>query len=199
MSGVWNVGTTAEVREPTLRVEGDRAVLQILEQIELVFVSLVLEVGDGLGLRHVAPDVLALLLGQFQHLLLHGREILVAEDVIAEIDVVVEAALHSRSHPELDARVKDLEGLGHQVRAAVPEGALGPFAAPCEELQGHVATQGTLGVADFPVHFSGQHIAGKAFADVTGDVHGRCAVFGLADGAVGEGNLDHGVWIRGQR
>ena len=199
VSGVRNVGPAAEVGESALRVEGDRAVLEILEQVELVFVSFLLEVSDGLRLRHVAPDVLALLLGQLQHLLLDRRKILVAEDVVAEIDVVIEPALHGRSHPELHARVECLERLGHQVRTAVPQGALGPFAAPGEELQGHVTPEGTLGVADFPVHFSGQHIPGKAFADVTGDVHGRGAVFGLADGAVGEGNLDHGVWIRVQR
>ena len=190
---VRDVWSAAEIGEVALRIKGDGPIFEAFEQVEFVLVALLREVGRGFCLGHGSAGEGGLGFGQIQHLLLHRRKVLVGEGVLPEIHVVVEPVLQRRPDPKLHPRVQRLERLGQQVGRTVPHGLLARVVAPGEELQLSVFLDGALGIADFAVDLGGQHVPGEAFADARGDVQGSRSGCYLADGAVGQGNVNHGV------
>ena len=129
---VGNMRAAAEVRERTVRIEGDGAVLEVRDELDLVLVALFGEGLEGFGLGNLAADELLLVAGELLHLLFDSREIGFG-DGRRGIDVVVESVLDGGADAELDARVEVLEGLGQQVRRRVPEGVLALVVVPLVE------------------------------------------------------------------
>ena len=129
---VGNMRAAAEVRERTVRIEGDGTVLEVRDELDLVLVALFGESLEGFGLGDLAADELLLVAGELLHLLFDSREIGFG-DGRRGIDVVVESVLDGGADAELDARVEVLEGLGQQVRRRVPEGVLALVVVPLVE------------------------------------------------------------------
>ena len=80
-----DMGSAAEVGEASVGIEGDRAVLEVAYELALVLVALLLEVVEGLGLRHLPAFEGLLGLGKLLHLVLGQGEAL-------ELDKLTEAA-----------------------------------------------------------------------------------------------------------
>ena len=169
---VRDVRPPAEVGEFSLGVERDGPVFEALQQIELVFVALLCEVGQRLRLRHVLAHKGVLGLGQFHHFLLHRRDVLVREGVFPEVHVVVETVLHRRTDPKFDAGIQRFQRFSHEVGRAVPQGVHALLVARGQQLQGAIAGQRPLRVPHFAVHFGREHVSGQAFADGHGHVQG---------------------------
>ena len=184
-----DVRPPAEVHEAALLVEGDGAVFEAFEQFELVFVALLLEVRDGLGLGHGAAFVARVVARQFDHLLLDGREVVGGELAVAEVHVVVEPVLDGGADAELDAGVERFERLSHEVRRGMPEGHLSALALPRQDLDRRVAFDGAMEVAHFAVDTHGERVAGEAGGDRLGDLKAGGALRVIADGAVGESDV----------
>ena len=130
---IGNVRSAAEVRERTVRIEGDGAVLEVRDELDLVLVALLGEGLQGLGLGYFATHERLLVAGELLHLLFDARKVGFG-DRRRRIDVVVEAVFDGGADAELDARVEGLEGLGQQVRRGVPEGVLALVVVPFVEL-----------------------------------------------------------------
>ena len=136
MPRVGNVRASTEVGEVALGVKGDGAFFKAFEQVQLVLVSFLLEVLDRIGLGHFLADEGVFGLGQLHHLLLHCRNVGIGKIVLPKIHVVVEPIFHRRPHPKLDARVKRLERLSHQVGRAVPQRGHALVVTRREKLEG---------------------------------------------------------------
>ena len=132
------------------------------------------------------------MLGQLEHLFLDGGEVVGTDSTaFAEVDIVVEAVFDGGADGQLHAGVEGFKGLGHEVGRGVPVGLLAASIVPGEDFEGGVGGEGTVQVADFAVDLHGQGVAGEAFADAGGEVVAGGAGLDLADGAIGEGDIEH--------
>ncbi len=188
--GVRQVRPAAEVGEVALSVEADGAVLEAVDQLQLVFVALLLEVGDGLGLGHFAAGEDFLPRGQLLHLVLDGLEVSVADHLVAQVDVVVKAVLDGRTDPEFGAGIKCFHGFRQQVRATVPHRGLALVVLPSEQLHGAIAGQRAVRFAHLAVHLGGKHVPRQSFADAEGHVHGGGTLLIFPDSSVRQGHID---------
>ena len=102
--GIGDVGAAAEVGEAAPGVEGDAAVFEAFEQLQLVGVLLFLEGGNGIGLGYFLALVPAFVFGRRRHLLLNLGEVFATDAAaFAEVHVVVEAVLDGRADGQLHA------------------------------------------------------------------------------------------------
>ncbi len=188
--GVRNVRPAAQIGEIALGIEGDLPVLQAVDQLQFVLVAFLGEVLDGVGLAHFLAVERELLGGEFLELGLDGGEITLANAPFTEVHVVVEPVLDGRADAEFGPRIERLQGFRHHVGGGMPHRSLAFQIVPGEELQRAIAGQGPIGVAHFAVHFGTEHVAGKAFADALGYVHGGHALVVGPDGTVRQGHMD---------
>ena len=103
---VLDMRSAAKVREVAVGVERDLAVLEILDELALVFVVLVFEILEGVRLGHLLALEGLLGAGEFNHLVLNLLEIRLGNLPVAEIHIIVEPIFHGRAYSELDARIK---------------------------------------------------------------------------------------------
>src|SRR5690606_5372549 len=115
-AGVRYMRTAAEINKITLPVEGDRSVCKVVNQFDLVFVSLFPEVVEGLALWHTAPKKRARLLCEFNHLFLYCRKLFVTEGPSIQVDVIIEAVIDRRTNTELDTGIQRLQCLRQEMR-----------------------------------------------------------------------------------
>ena len=118
---VLDVRAAAQVGEGTVRVERDLAVLQVLDELALVLVALLLEIVHRIRLGHLLALERLLSSRQLDHLVLNRLEVGLGNLPVAQVHVVVETDLDSRSHTELDARVERFKRFRHQVGGRMPE------------------------------------------------------------------------------
>ena len=131
--GIAEMRSAAEIGKTSVLVEGNLAVLQFVNQFNLVFVPLLIEIFESIRLCHVSALERLPGMGELEHLLLDGREIIVGKDLVTKVDVIVESVLKSRSDSELHARIKGLEGLCHEMRRRMPENVLSFRIIPFEQ------------------------------------------------------------------
>src|SRR5215208_1344422 len=113
-----DVRAAAQVEEISLFVERDLAVFQALDDLRLVGVVRVENLGLGFGdllalYREIPRDDLA-------HPLLDARQILVRETTV-DLDVVEEAVLYRRAEGQLAPWIELHDGLGHRMRSRMPQ------------------------------------------------------------------------------
>ena len=160
-----DVRAAAQVRELALRVEGDGPVVEALQELQLVRVALVREVGDGLvsWAPRGARTVLSERASSVIFFSIAGKSSDERADMVGlrQVDVVVEPVLDGRSDPQTDARVQRLQGLGQEVRRRVPEGGLPALGLPRQDRDRGAVRQRPVEVADLAVHFDGEGGRGR--------------------------------------
>ena len=109
---VWSA---AKVGEVTILVESDGTVLESLDELTLVRIALFLKIFHSVGLGHFHSFESLLGLRQFKHFLFNGGKVGVADLPSAEIHVIVETGLDSRTYAELDSRIKRFERFCHKM------------------------------------------------------------------------------------
>ena len=119
-AGRGDMGPEAEVGERPLPVDGDGGVALLPDELDLEGLALFLEHADGLVLGQDEPLDRDVLPGDLLHPLLDLREVLGGEGGLAE-EVVIEAGLDGRADPGLGLRVEIEDGVGQEVRGAVPQ------------------------------------------------------------------------------
>ncbi len=159
--GIGDVRAAAEVGKRALRIGGDVAVLQLGDELALVFLATVAEELEGVGLRDVSAHDGLLLLGQLEHLLLDFGEVGRGELVVTRVDVVIETVFDSGTDAELHAGIQLLESFGKQVGRRVPEGVLAFGVLPLVQTQCRVLGDGTAEVPFFVIDCGGEHVAGQ--------------------------------------
>ena len=98
------VRSAAEIGEVALLIASNIAIFQVRNQIQLVFV--VLEHLHGLFLGNLLADDLLAGFGHLLHLFLDRGNVLVTDDVVAQINIIIEALRYNRSYPELRLRIQ---------------------------------------------------------------------------------------------
>ena len=78
----------------------------------------------------------------------------------------------------------------------MPIGLLAAGIVPGQNFEGRILSKGTVQVTDFAVYFNGQGIAGQALTDAGGEVVASGAGLDLADGAIGEGDVEHNYCLQ---
>ncbi len=191
LPGRGHVRTAAEVEPVALLVDLDLLVFRnCVDQLDLEGLALGLE--DMLGLvarphllgeRGVALDDLA-------HLLLDRRQVVGGERLVAE-EVVVEAVLDHRPDGDLGAGIELLHGLGHHMGGIVADQLQRAGIVTGDDLDlcvgfDCVAEIGKLAVQRHRHRLLGERL-GNAFGDLAaGDAGGE-----IANGIIGEGQMDH--------
>ena len=132
--------TTAEVGERSLGVGADGAILQVLvDMLALIFLSVGTESGKGIGFGYLLAHHRLVFLGQFFHLCLDFREVILRDGhAFRRHHVVEESVFHGRSETELYARIEFLECLGQQVSRRMPEGMLAFLVLKLEQGDGGI-------------------------------------------------------------
>ena len=182
--GVVQVRASAEVGERAALIEGDRAVFQIVDQLQFVFVAFLGEVVQCFGFGHLAAHEFDFLGGQLLHFGFDFRKVIRRDAIIHEIDVVVEAVFDMGADAELDTGIKAFNGGGHQVGGAVPEHALAILVVPGQQLHFSVLIDGTAELHNLVVDIGCQHVACQSFADAAGNLVRRNTLVVLFDGTV---------------
>ena len=123
LAGVGDVRAAAEVDELALAVEAEDAVLVqlVVDVLDLERLAEVVDELAGLGDGQAEPLERLGLLDDLGHLGLDGREVVLGERAVGEVDVVIEAGGGGRAEGELDAREEPHDRPGHDVRGRVPE------------------------------------------------------------------------------
>ena len=124
-TGVGHMGPTAQIGELALGIEGDGAVLQILNHLQLVrFVRVEFE---GVALGDLPALDGHLFLDDLFHLGFDAREGLFGDG--RHVDVVIKAILHHRSDGQFGLGIEPQDGLGHHMRRAVAHDRPAPRAS----------------------------------------------------------------------
>ena len=110
--------TSAKVCKITLLIAGNRTILQIGDQVQLILI--ILKHFHCFCLGNLFPHDLLAGLGNLLHFLLdRGKVCLIPDNVIAQIHIIVEALCYNRSYPELRLRIQMLDCLCHQMCAGM--------------------------------------------------------------------------------
>ncbi len=118
------MGTSAQVRELPLMVDGDDRLTELLYQEDLVVLPPLPEELLGLFGRPLLPFYRVIRLNYLLCLLLNPLEVLRRQGPSPEVYVVEEAVLYGGADGELGVRPKPLDRLGQYVRGGVPEDLL---------------------------------------------------------------------------
>ena len=135
--GVRHVRPPAEVHEVALPVRGNLGVLEPFQQFDLVLLTPLTEVPDGLLPGHLPPLEGMPARRQFPHLLFYLFEIFLGERAL-DVKIVVEPVFDGRPDGDLRFGEQGFHGLGHDVRRAVAQnfsalgrGGLHPIEGRC--------------------------------------------------------------------
>ena len=116
------MGANAHVDVVALLVERDAGVLgKVADVLDLVLLATLLHELDGLGARKLEHGELEVLLADLLHLGLDGGQVVLADLLVAKVDVVVEALLGGRAVGEVRLGVQALDGLGQNVGRGVTD------------------------------------------------------------------------------
>ena len=96
-SRIGDVRPLAEVGEIALVVKGDIAVLQLINQLQLVLVAFPPEIFEGIGFAHFLAFVGVALAGEFEHFVFDFFEIVAGNLRAAGVHVVIKAIVHRRA------------------------------------------------------------------------------------------------------
>ena len=123
------VRTATKVGESTLCICRNGTVFQVLlDVLTLVCLSVIGKLLQCIGLADLLAHHRLVLLGEFHHLCLNLREIVLADgNAVFWHHIIKESVFHSRSETELDTRIQLLQRLCQQVGGSVPEGMLTLF------------------------------------------------------------------------
>ena len=114
------MGTAAEIGEIALCIHGNVCSFgHSFDQIK--FIHIILELFQSLLTADFMTDNVLGALDALLHFLLNLGQIIIADDIIAKIDIIIETFLNDRTDPEFRLRVKMLDGLRHQMGTAVIE------------------------------------------------------------------------------
>ena len=120
--GVGQVGSDAHIHVLALLEEAELGLLgQIRHVLDLVVLLALFHQLHGLGAGQDEGLDGQILLDDLAHLFLDVCQILVAELLVAQIDVVVEAVLGSGAEGEISLRIQALDGLRHDVGCGVAD------------------------------------------------------------------------------
>ncbi len=158
MAGGRQVRTAAEIDEVPLRIGGDRLpVREALDQLHLIVLSLSLEELDGVLLAEFPPGDGKLPLGDFLRARFDLFQIFRGEGPFVG-EVVVEAVFERWADRQLRAREQFLDGLRHQVGAAVAVDFTALRAVEAKRFDERVPRQDRRKIGGLPVDGSGQQV-----------------------------------------
>ena len=185
--------TAAEVGEIALGVGGDGAVLKVeVDVLALVLLAVGLELGQCLGLGHLAAHHRLVFLGQLAHLGLDGGEVFLRDDVaLLGHHVVEETVLHSGSEAELYAGIKFFERLGQQVGGGMPEGMLTLLVVELVKCDGSIAVDWAVELHRLAIHSTRHDVACESRRYALGDLITSYALCILTHRAVWECDFNH--------
>mmetsp|Transcript_32718 Transcript_32718/g.77127 ORF Transcript_32718/g.77127 Transcript_32718/m.77127 type:complete len:278 (+) Transcript_32718:1152-1985(+) len=124
LSGVRNVGTTAQVDEITASVDGGAGSVRNLGAQDLDLERIVRKELEGLVLGDDHALELLFLFDDARDFFLDGFVIVVFDGIRSHVRIVIESRLEGRSDGELGTK-EVLERLSHHVRRRVPKDGLG--------------------------------------------------------------------------
>ncbi len=191
LPGCGHVRTAAQVEPLALLVDLDLLVLgDRVDQLDLEHLALVGE--DLLGLvprphllgeGGVAPDDLA-------HLLFDRRQVVGGERLVAE-EIVIEAVLDHRPDGDLRAGIELLHGLGHHMGGIVADEFQRAGIVTGDDLDRPVCLYAVAEVGQPAVQRHRHRLLGERFGNAFGDLAAGDAGSKIANGIIGESQVDH--------
>ena len=112
---IAKMGALAKVSERPVGIICNGAVLELGDKLLLVLVAFFRKICHCIGLGDILAYKILLFSRKLEHLLLYLRKVGVGKCHTAEVDIIVEAVLNSRSDTEFNARVESLESLCHKM------------------------------------------------------------------------------------
>ena len=133
------------------------------------------------GLGNLRPHDGLLALRQFQHFLLYGREVALADHrAFGRHHVIIKTVLYGRADAELDAGIEFLQGFCHQMGGSVPKRMLGLRVVPLVQHHGGILMDGTVQFHRLAVHAAGQHVLCQPLGNTLCNLQARHASLILA-------------------
>ena len=147
---VW---AATQVGIVALRVGGDVAVVELVDEFEFELLSAVAKEFQGFGLGDAFPYECFAACGQLGHFGVDGFKVAFSDGgAFGGYYVVVEAVLDGGAYAKLCSGVELLQGFGQQVGRGVPEGLFAFFVFPFEEFQCGIGGDGAVQLCDFTVY-----------------------------------------------
>ena len=131
--GISEVRSAAEVGKVTVLIESNLTILEFIDKLDLILVTLLFEIFQSISLGHMRTLESLLAARKFHHLLLNSREISICKLPVTKVNVIVESILDSRADTEFDSRIQCFEGLRHKVCRRMPEDTLAFLVIPLEK------------------------------------------------------------------
>ena len=192
-AGGGHVGAPAQVLEVALAIEGQGfAFRDGVDQLRLVVLALLFEVGNGLVTGKLAPGDWQVGGGQFVHAGFDQGQIVGGEGAL-EGEVVEEALFDDRADGDLGAREQLLHGHGQQVGAGVTQDRQAFGAVRGDQAEPGVPVDAEGGVDGAVIDTAGEGGPGEAVADGGGDVGHGWRVRERALAAIRQGDAGHGA------
>ena len=197
---VTKVRSPAEVCEIAAAVETYGTVFQVVDELDLVFVTFFSEGLEGVCLGHVFAYKCFLCPCKLHHLVFYGLEVSLGNLASLKINIVVESVFKSRSNSEFHTRIEVLKGLGHKVCRRMPENSLRLLGIPFMECDGAIFVKrpvqivGCLPCAAGSLDGHSQNVSRKPRADSFCNLITGYAVFERPDAAVWKCNVNHNLF-----
>ena len=186
------VRTTAEVGVSALSVFCDCAVFEFGDEFTLVVVALGLKIFERVSLCHFLADVGVVLTGDFHHLLLNRREVLVGDNLSSgQLHIVIETIFERGTDAKLGAGVQLFQRLSHKVSRRMTEGMLALVVVPLVEHQRTILVDRPCGIPRSAIECSRQYFLCKAVAQSLCYVQRSASAFKFLDGVVRKSYFDH--------
>ena len=164
----------------------------VLDQAQLVVLAAGLEFGNDLVARLDPLDHVIFGIDQLDHALFDRGQILGRERPLVP-DVVVETFLDDRPDDHLGVGKQLLDRMADQVRAGMADDLDTLLVLRRDDLQLGVMVDAIARVDQSAVDLAGNRGLGQAGADRGRDVGDTDRAFELADAAIGESDVDHGI------
>ena len=106
VASMWNVRPSTQISKITLFIEGNLPILQVLDQLYLIWIFLFCKIIQRLSLRYRRSIESVFLLSQLQHLLFYLLKVRRCKYCITRIYIIIEAILYRWTDAKLDIRVQ---------------------------------------------------------------------------------------------
>ena len=179
----------AEIHKLPLPVEGNGAVREVLDHLQLV--GLIFVKGKRLRFGDAFPSNRQLLLDDFLHLGLDLGKILFGNRI--HIDIVVESVLDHGADGQLGGVVEPQNGLRHDMSRAVAHDLQSFVLTGGDQAQGGILVNGQIEVPQLAVDFHGDAIARQPFGNGLRHVQPGGRGFKLLYAPVRKCYIDHRV------